>query len=943
MHQSEGIELSISEGLDSIRIFERLDDAPKETIKDIYNELEPFLSRMTKDYPAFTPHGLKHVFQVLENLDRLLQEKIDDLSQAQKKVLILATLVHDVGMIPKLFEDDPENYDEDWVDHVRETHHKRSEKFAMESQMLASIDDSLKRAIGKVAKGHRKVTLFSSEYKSAGIVDDLDFLAAALRLADELDMTKERVAYINAHPRKKRFLDSLSEEAKIHWHKHLSIENWNPSEGGEVIEVHGVVRSELGQRGVELLHENLAETIRGIRNIDYHGERILPISHYIELRFHGIASRKYKVEIDADPVLDYLIDSLYGHKTVALREVVQNAIDACSLRAMPSEVYNPQIRIELKDNKLYVTDNGQGMTLPIIENYLIVLGMSFYKSDDFKKFLKYVDFEPTIIGRYGIGIFSVFLMSDAFLVRTRFRPRSPDRDTKWLETRFTRAFCPTFEVDPPEGTFEYGTQVVSELKLGTFENPKSDIRRYLEKILVRPRVDVFMGRDSTRPITQWPLEGDWGGLSEPKIISRKNNIRVFTEDENGVFLGVNIWPHERERRAWRVSHDCRCSISIEGILLNTGRLRTKYSYSLLTVIGALLFDEKVSAKFEFVVDFPEGMLTPTLNRTEVLEGENTVKRGFKNTEVLLEGLLRWIHLQYSQEANIDYFWRVTLEDGNYRKRTVEMLGIDEAIEYSSLVRGHKKASMKELKNSSKKEFNVADLIPWNIDMRSGGRKEFGWRPKDSPKFAREILLPTLANSGWDIIVPKLCNRATIEDWIHQEFNQISHLLNDENVQNLVRTIAWKETDFTPGAVLSFGSLLIERYLPEFESELFSIAPENAHAARILLRYEVHQNDNQKVEKIMEFSESWDELDRAKALWLMGEKEECEVILQSIAAKMRDRWALRSLARDEEIRAIAAESSAVSSLFPEPKSQSEVYVDVLEGYASINRYSIDRLS
>ncbi len=109
---------------------------------------------------------------------------------------------------------------------------------------------------------------------------------------------------------------------------------------------------------------------------------------------------------------------LYKDKFASLRELYQNALDAC--RCMISEANTIhhkakgliQFSIEHVDDKVYLCckDNGIGMTKEIIENHLLKIGNSYYKSSNFyKKQAQWSgSFTPT--SQFGIGILSCFML-----------------------------------------------------------------------------------------------------------------------------------------------------------------------------------------------------------------------------------------------------------------------------------------------------------------------------------------------------------------------------------------------------------------------------------------------------------------------------------------------------------------------------------------------------
>lgn len=118
---------------------------------------------------------------------------------------------------------------------------------------------------------------------------------------------------------------------------------------------------------------------------------------------------------------------LYKDKFASLRELYQNALDAC--RCMISEANTIQHKatgiiqfgIERVDDKvyLYCKDNGIGMTKEVIETYLLKIGNSYYKSSDFyKKQAQWGGtFTPT--SQFGIGILSCFMLGNKIEIITK--------------------------------------------------------------------------------------------------------------------------------------------------------------------------------------------------------------------------------------------------------------------------------------------------------------------------------------------------------------------------------------------------------------------------------------------------------------------------------------------------------------------------------------------
>lgn len=124
-------------------------------------------------------------------------------------------------------------------------------------------------------------------------------------------------------------------------------------------------------------------------------------------------------------VLKLLIQPLYGNNpSIGVRELLQNAIDACNERGhIESNTYEGVItvKIDSHNNSLEISDNGIGMNDDTIINYYLTAGSSYRSSDNWSK--DFTDSNGSKIirsGRFGIGILSTFLIGDEISVTTRY-------------------------------------------------------------------------------------------------------------------------------------------------------------------------------------------------------------------------------------------------------------------------------------------------------------------------------------------------------------------------------------------------------------------------------------------------------------------------------------------------------------------------------------------
>lgn len=141
---------------------------------------------------------------------------------------------------------------------------------------------------------------------------------------------------------------------------------------------------------------------------------------------------KYKIKRDTQITLDQanilkLLTGvkLYQNPFACLRELYQNSLDACRRRlcAIDNKIERGRIAFGIKRDVrgtyLYCHDNGVGMDEYVIENYLLRIGNSYYKSDEFlqERMGMSTDFVP--ISQFGIGIISCFMIASRIEVITK--------------------------------------------------------------------------------------------------------------------------------------------------------------------------------------------------------------------------------------------------------------------------------------------------------------------------------------------------------------------------------------------------------------------------------------------------------------------------------------------------------------------------------------------
>jgi molecular chaperone HtpG len=173
--------------------------------------------------------------------------------------------------------------------------------------------------------------------------------------------------------------------------------------------------------------------------------------------------------LDENRVLETLIgDALYDTPLAGIRELLQNAVDACQQRKILDENYKPKIRVTLCNGILSVNDNGIGMDTFVIDNFFSRLASTSHQTEDINGF--------EAIGRFGIGVFSYFLLCDSFEVNTRPLHGEPTRFNAYRVLS-----CPFFYFD--EGHLEESGTTITMFTRQDRENllTQESVETYISK------------------------------------------------------------------------------------------------------------------------------------------------------------------------------------------------------------------------------------------------------------------------------------------------------------------------------------------------------------------------------------------------------------------------------------------------------------------------------
>ncbi len=257
-----------------------------------------------------------------------------------------------------------------------------------------------------------------------------------------------------------------------------------------------------------------------------------------------MAKKQFKSE--SKRLLDLMINSIYTHKEIFLREIISNASDAidklCFISLTDDNVgmdrsdFKITIKPDKENRTLTITDNGIGMDKEDLENNLGTIASS--GSYKFKQEHEEKQDDIDIIGQFGVGFYSAFMVAKKITVNTK--KYGCDTGYYWQSSGADGYTIKEIEKDAP------GTEIILELKDNTDdENYDEFLEQYRIQGLIKKysdyiRYPIMMDVTKTR-------------VKEDTKDSDKPEYEEYTETETLNSM-VPIW-HRRKKDVTQEEYD----------------------------------------------------------------------------------------------------------------------------------------------------------------------------------------------------------------------------------------------------------------------------------------------------------------------------------------------------------------------------------------------------
>jgi molecular chaperone HtpG len=250
-----------------------------------------------------------------------------------------------------------------------------------------------------------------------------------------------------------------------------------------------------------------------------------------------LVQKEFKAE--SKRLLDMMINSIYTHKEIFLRELISNASDAIDKVyykeltddsvTFDKENYYIKISVDRENKTLKISDTGIGMTKEELENNLGTIAQS--GSLAFKKENEMKD-GYDIIGQFGVGFYSAFMVSEVVTVISK--ALDSEQGYKW-ESKGAEGY--TIEEYAKDSI---GTDIILKIKENTEDEKYDD---YLSEHRLRSIVKKYsdfirypIKMDITESRLKEGTENEYEDFTEEKVVNsrvpiwRKNKRELTNED-----------------------------------------------------------------------------------------------------------------------------------------------------------------------------------------------------------------------------------------------------------------------------------------------------------------------------------------------------------------------------------------------------------------------------
>ena len=252
-------------------------------------------------------------------------------------------------------------------------------------------------------------------------------------------------------------------------------------------------------------------------------------------------NENFTFQAEVQQLLNLVIHSLYSEREVFLRELISNASDACG-RLRFDSLTNPEMRESEQDSSIDIEVNKRAKTIKIHDNGIgmsrdeVVENIGTIARSGTKRFVEALSGEQSedtrLIGQFGVGFYSVFMVAENVVIRTRRAGQPPKSGVLWESDGVNGYTVDQETIENP------GTEIILTLRKDAKNFLDiSEVRRIVRKYSDNVSIPIRM-----REVTKSKKEDEWETANAGSALWTRARKDVTEEEYDNFYSTLSFDP-----------------------------------------------------------------------------------------------------------------------------------------------------------------------------------------------------------------------------------------------------------------------------------------------------------------------------------------------------------------------------------------------------------------
>ena len=252
-------------------------------------------------------------------------------------------------------------------------------------------------------------------------------------------------------------------------------------------------------------------------------------------------NENFTFQAEVQQLLNLVIHSLYSEREVFLRELISNASDACG-RLRFDSLTNPEMRESEQDSSIDIEVNKRAKTIKIRDNGIgmsrdeVVENIGTIARSGTKRFVEALSGEQSedtrLIGQFGVGFYSVFMVAEKVVIRTRRAGLPLQSGVLWESDGVNGYTVDQETIENP------GTEIILTLRKDAKDFLDiSEVRRIVRKYSDHVSIPIRL-----REVTKSKNEDEWETANAGSALWTRARKDVTEEEYDNFYSALSFDP-----------------------------------------------------------------------------------------------------------------------------------------------------------------------------------------------------------------------------------------------------------------------------------------------------------------------------------------------------------------------------------------------------------------